>query len=339
MEEVNLKEIESKMYKYLIENDGVDYFFLLNINNFGELCAFLQDKLYELEKIYSIERPLTYDEISKIGILEKIELAKEIFKESGIDVDIESLIQDGTIDFNSFDYYNGQPSEKYKQEKLFDGHAGRKNGVDFIESENNGLITDLPTFVHEVMHYTNHPKKEGEFSLERDIFTEGLSIFMEFISCDKLEELGFSDEAKFVRNERYIVDYHSAVRCERLLKMFYVLREKYNIEKESYEECFKDNNYEKSLEQLVNVQDKLDKLEVWFSYAFGSVIATHMYVEYKKDKEFMKKVIELNSKLNEVEFGEALDIIGLTQSPKENLKFFDKAYDEMASMFLTKRTK
>lgn len=168
-----MKNIYNKLNKYL--NDICNYlekensFLLQNIQN---ICI-LNDTFLEYINNYSLDNKTVQNNLTFEDVYY---LAREIVEhiDSKYLENYDNLIQSGELDFNYENYYDDS-------ECTFIYKNGEYNKT-IININRKFNYDDVRTLVHEFIHYTNGKN----FSINRDNFSEFLSIYFEFYAIDYL---------------------------------------------------------------------------------------------------------------------------------------------------------
>ena len=106
-----IKELEQAVNDYIVKSKYYEYEFFYNISFFNDINY----QLYILVEDYLDETDISEDNLIKCSLYDLIELIKEFYKECNIDLDLDKLLKDGTIDFKFDDkviisgrnYYSG----------------------------------------------------------------------------------------------------------------------------------------------------------------------------------------------------------------------------------------
>lgn len=205
-----LDELMLHVYNRFINKDEFadtrDMFFISNID---EMKAIM-----DYEREYIIENMGDKEcEVPKISLEEVIIQVKKVLKE--IDPSGEWLnIYNEAIDNNHIIYLDKlTETEKdiLKKKIGIDSLDGISNSCFFPDNETSyimlkykGNITDIPTTVHEIVHYICRIKNNHK--MEKLILREFPSIFFEFYALNYLKKMGYDSEVLKTINDARFVD-------------------------------------------------------------------------------------------------------------------------------------
>ncbi len=146
-------------------------------------------------------------------------------------------------------------------------------------------IDDAFAFVHEYFHTTNAGDLD---SFDRDMFTEAVSIFYEFVLYDYLREKGISTEdIKSVIYSRLSNLLDNSYDLNEYLEMIYNAIDEMNID-------FDDKDFEEHKEEIQNQYEEIvDTLQ----YFISTTIALVKFYEYKKGYIKIDNMEEFNRSL------------------------------------------
>ncbi len=239
-----------------------------------------------------IEDP-NLNDLTYVGILKNIDLVKDYYKKNNINVDVDKIISNGTIEMIN------HSAEDECEHATIGGVNNYINGHKSVRVEGNGTTMDGAILVHEISHYRNQP--DTRRSQINNLFTEAIAYLEELLYVDYLEENGYKNDAKIIRrfnlnlSNRFIEDYY------KLLKMLILYKNTRDISKESFEKYYSDENtkYEDYIKELTNYTS----LHAACWDIFGFAISIYLYMEYKKNKLSQKTIdklhIAINRSLNE----------------------------------------
>lgn len=280
--EERIKEIEDLANEFFISKNALTHLVANNLFLFYKLTEILYTNLscFEKEERYEIE-PRTF---AKMTPLENIEIIKDFYKECGIDIDVDRLIEDGTIDFlfSDFDYISkGRNYYGPKREKL-------------IEACNNGIITDAVVLVHELSHYRN--QTSGGRFIAGDMLTEALAYFDELQFLDYLKRNGYEYESEAFRKYLYHICYKLARDMRAVLRIGLLYSDLGSLSKDSYEFCFgSTENYESDLEQVDACLNQGLYPQNGALYVLGYALSTYLYYENVNNPAIFSEIQKLHS--------------------------------------------
>ena len=114
-----------------------------------------------------------------------------------------------------------------------------------------------------------------------------------------------------------------------IYKILEVYKKKKSLEKEAYDQVYKHNDYNKAIKDLnAFVKDGLSIFRLSY-HLLGKCMAVYMFVRYKEDESFYKKIEQLNNSINTQELDRCLSIIDL-----KDFTDLTKKYNESIDKFL-----
>ena len=277
---------------YLNEKFGVNNrypnVFYDNLEIFYRLALFMKN-LYREEK-FPAEK---YNSFKYLGIIDSIELVKKYYKENNIDIDIDELVSDGTINFVE------QEESKY----ITKGLTHNENGKRLVEIWTQFNVFDSIVLLHELSHYKN----KGSNTQVRELFSEGIAYAEEHIYVDWLEENGFpgiKETWEIIMNacRYYFADYEY-----KNFKIYNLFDQMGNIDKDTYEYYYEDDtNYE----DIMSKFDKKFDVLTDSGYVFGYAVSDYIYDKYKKGEMTIQDIenIHIYTNMNFNKIFEALDL-------------------------------
>ena len=287
-------------YKKWFENMSFfsfNSFILDEIENLWNLSNYIYDKYIDVIKDINFQ-PHNF---SYVSLEENISLAQQFLDKNNINVSIKELIANGNIIFKKID----------------DKTAKSKDGNSYYDEDNkrvieiylNNNIIDSCILIHEIMHFLNQPESKRDFV--SDLLTESLSYGMEFIYIEELKQIKYSNDLNIFM--KFVVP--TILKCMDKVyycyKLILLYKKEKNLSLEAYNKFFNDNNYEKTIdyfEEYVKGHNLVVR-DTW--NVIGFPIAIYILETYKKDKSIIKKLMEYSEALNEKDYRECLDIIGL----------------------------
>lgn len=286
---------------YLLANN-LETLYKMSINMYQILYEVCNDNF--LEDVENTER---------ISPLMKFEIIKDYYKSNNIDVNIDKLINDGTIGFR---YVNVNDS-KYSY-SIF-GKNYYEKGKKLIDICNNGLVIDIPIIVHELSHLRNQPNN-GRGVID-DTLTEPLAIAEEFVFCDYLSSIGYSKEAHLNKKDNLFGVYQIVKKFSKILKVLLVFNRCGSFTKENYIKYFNnDLEYNELVEQIKELDINNTYLYNELYYIMGFALGIYMYEEYQKDNSFINNMKKLHIWMNEKDMYECFKVINLEDLEEEDIK-------------------
>lgn len=279
-----IKEIESLANEFFISENALTHLVANNLFLFYKLSEILCTNLSYFEKDEEYEiKPRTF---AKKTPLENIEIIKDFYKECGIDIDVDKLIEDGTIDFlfSDFDYIS--------KGRNYYGSNGEK----LINSCNNGIITDAVVLVHELSHYRN--QTSGGRFIASEMLTETLAYFDELQFLDYLKRNGYEYEAESFRKYLYHICYKLARDMCSVLRIGLLYSDLSSLSKDSYELYFgSTENYQSDLEQADACLKQGLYPQNGVLYVLGYALSTYLYYENINNPEMFSEIQKMHTLL------------------------------------------
>ena len=251
-----------------------------------------------------------YNNLHYVGIMDNIELIKEYYKINNINLDIDELINNGTINFIE------QEDRRY----VTKGLSHSINGNSLIEVWTQGNIFDSIVLIHELSHYKNRNSK----SQVRDLLTEGIAYTEEQLFVDFLEE-NYYKGIKEIWNK--IMNFYAHMCCKKAyknLKIHYLFDEMGNIDKDTYELYFDDNS---NYDEVIKDFDLYYNVQTECSYIFGTAINKYLYSEYKKGNINIQYIEKLHEIAN-YDLDVALNYLNLEELYDGNIERLIKSMEE-----------
>lgn len=281
---------------------GNNSFVFDEIENLWNLINYISNK-YEKFCYVHIDKKTSY---TKLDEKECIKLAQNFFDNHHINLNINELIQNGTIIL-----------KKKDSEKTDDFYYSTLDGSSYYDENNNrklvvvmeGTIFDCAILIHEIMHYRNQPN--GKRNFVNDLITESLSYVMELIFFeDLLDSVYNTDRSLHFRLFEKLM-YIYAYRIYYIYKIILLYKREDDISKEKYDKIFIDGKYEQALEKFEEYVSKKRSVlrDTWM--IIGLPLAIYMLDEYKKNKNFFELIEQMNIDINEKSIEECLSIINI----------------------------
>lgn len=222
-----------------------------------------------------------------------------------VDLDLNKLIDDGVIAFNSLKY---EKLVNNRRDEYLDLNGRCFNDGNSIIVENYGSLSDAVTLIHELSHYKDIPNK---YNGTRFWFTEALAITEELIAIDELNDFNlkvynFYDRLLYIKK--------CLKNITGVLPIMIVYQNFSDIEKDSYSKIFNKDLYELDMIKFLNYVNyyleknkkfnlKLDvfkQLITELKYVIGFVVAINLYKKYKLDNNYMEEIQHLHKLINEI---------------------------------------
>lgn len=287
--------------------------------------------LYLGEEIVKIINKLeidndTLDSYSKVidicNIEDIFDFVYKYNKKFNIDLDINKLISDGVIVFDSLKYEKLINNRRDENVEL-NGRCCTDGNT--IEIENYGSLSDAVTLIHELSHYKDIPNKSNE---TRFWFTEALAITEELIAVDELDDFNLK---VFNFYDRLLYIKQCLRNLNGILPIMIVFQKFGDISKESYKCIFKSDYYDHDVKIFLNYinfylkknkkynlkKDIFEQLVVELKYVIGYVVAISLYKKYKSDNNYMKEIQNLHKLLNQLDVYDFIDRMNITMDTKD----------------------
>jgi len=280
-----------------------------NFGDYANLYFFLTGLIDEFREYNDID----FKEISRVSFLDKIKLIQGFYDKYNIDINLEDIISNGTlnIEFNSLE----EVLRDNDYDLLLKGENNYINKFKTIDVYDNQLLTDSIILVHELSHYRNQP--DDKRSQVNNLLTESLAFFEELIYCDYLDEVGYQKEASVFKKNEFQNLRNSLSRLYPILGIYYLYDKTGSISKENYEFLYGNiDHYEYCLEEMFKTIELGDYNIIlnliWYMVAFA--LSIYMYISFKEDNKFLENIKNLNDNLNKISLSDALIILGLDEN-------------------------
>lgn len=242
--------------------------------------------------------------LNKSNIPFNIELIQKFYKENNISFDIEKYIREGNITIE-----NIKPKD-ITLNSIMCGKSLYSDGKNKIEIQNNSLVADSATWIHELSHFRDQPDHErNEIS---HLFTESIAYTEELIYLDYLEKKGYKKEAKLIKNLIFTSAYNYATLATSIFKVCNLLDSTGALTEENYRLYYADMNYYEHLSRI-DYSIKNDFFEIFRASIsmMGYYLSLYMYENHKEDHKFMESIQELHDDINKYDMDKCLEHIDL----------------------------
>lgn len=258
----------------------------------------------------------TLDSYSKVMNICKIqdvfEFVNKYNKKFNINLDINKLINDGIIDFDSLEYEK-MVSERRDECVELNGQCSSDRNSIIVR--NYGSLSDAVTLIHELSHYKDIPNKSNK---TRFWFTEALATTEELIAIDELDDFNlklFCFYFRLLYTKQFLRNLNG------ILPIMIVFQKLGDISKESYKCVFKCDYYEEDIKVFLNYvnfyleknkkfnlkKDVFEQLVIELKYVIGYVVAISLYKKYKLDNNYMNEIQNLHKLINELDVYDFVD--------------------------------
>ena len=263
--------------------------------------------------IINYERYVDYEKRTDMNIEEKIMLLKSFYKSLDIDMPVDKLLNDGTIDFNVIDEI-----EENDYTLGFCGYNAEDHNHFEVIIKETGKITDLFYLVHELAHYSNLQTPRSETNL---MFSESISYLMELLLADFLDKQGFTYDAASYIAETFQTIYNFTSEAFFALKVCIVYDELGSVSAENFKMMFNsDEDYDAAINSFYHSLDKdITALFMLVHYEIAMALSSYMYIQYQKDPNFIKNIMKFNESIQTKDITDALYDIDLTGYNDESI--------------------
>ena len=305
-----LEELKD-FFAYYDEDDIID-----NLEYF----LYLGEEIVKIINKLEIDRN-KLDSYSKIidvcSIQDIFEFVNKYNKKFDIDLDINKLINNGIIDFDSLEY---EKMVNEKRDECVELNGQCCSDRNSIIVRNYGSLSDAVTLIHELSHYKDIPNKSNE---TRFWFTEALAITEELIAVDELNDM---DLKLFCFYFRLLYTKQCLRNLNGILPIMIVFQNFGDTSKESYSKIFEDDLYESDIKNFLNyVNYHLEKkkkfnldesifkqLVIELKYVIGYMVAISLYKKYKLDNNYMNEIQNLHKLINELDVYDFIDRMNIS---------------------------
>lgn len=268
----------------------------------------------------------TLDSYSKVMNICKIqdvfEFVNKYNKKFNINLDINKLINDGIIDFDSLEYEK-MVSKRRDECVELDGRCCSDGNSIIVR--NYGSLSDAVTLIHELSHYKEIPNKSNK---TRFWFTEALAITEELIAVDELNDIDLKLFCFYFR----LLNTKQCLRVlNGILPIMIVFQKIGDVSKESYKCIFKCDYYDEDIKVFLKyINYYLDKnkkfglntpvfeqLVIELKYVIGYIVAISLYKKYKLDNNYMNEIQNLHKLINELDVNDFIDRMNISTGIKD----------------------
>lgn len=280
-------------------------FIIDNIDTLWKLTNYILNDFKDFNK----ENNYLNIEYPRINLNETITLTQEFFDNHNFDINIKELIKDKVLTLNknidkeTNDYYN----TKSDGISTYDENQNRFVTVNLEET-----LYDSAVLIHELLHYLNQPiSGRNETS---DLLTEAISYAGELIFFEDLNNKELTKKHNICLEKTM---YTYANNIYYIYKLINLYKTKQSLSEEKYNELYKDNNYEFTInrfEEYISNKGSIYR-DTWFM--LGLPLSIYLLEEYKKDNDNFNYIHLLNNNINKKDINECLNLINFN---KESLK-------------------
>jgi hypothetical protein len=302
----DLEKIKDAINYYFINHDCklindnlniFDYMVIKVIKTFSRYINNYEIRDYQQFNIYSIE--------------ERFKFVKNFFSINNIQFDLDKIINDGTIGFNT-ETYEKEIDNNRLYGPFFGGSSYHGNNQKkLIDVPNTGYFFDSAVLVHEISHYRNQPDEKE--SIARNIFTETLAYTEEVIFY--LQNMAKHNEECEYGIKGLIYSFHYCInKLYPVIRLFNVYYNFSDISSEYYRLLYKNSN---NYESIIATQIKAIKNNEYFNVLasvrmlIASLLVPYLTIKYQTNPLFIEKIEKLHEKMDTCSINEILKFIGL----------------------------
>ncbi len=310
-----IKKAEQTMNDYLVSNKFQDNIIYDNLLIFYMLGEILEEVLKK--KLNYLKEEIDFSKISKLPLFDKIKIVEQFYNDHNIEFDLNKHIKDGTINFLYYDPFAPIAERKNRYSTFRKGSNYYNEGKKLIDVCNNGFITDIFVFVHELSHLRNQPNN-GRNQISH-LLTETLAYTDELICLDYLKKLGYEEDVVVWKKRMFYLFYVNNFDAMNIYKMMILYKELGSLSKESYKLFYKETkNYENLIKYISQYNDKDYKLYYKSWYVMSSILSVYLYDQYKENPKFLKNILKLYENINNSSMEECLKLMNLKDFGKED---------------------
>lgn len=321
MTERDYKELNTYLNGCFIELEKSTPFLVDNLFSWVILSKQIENRLKQYELVNSaIENKLSFDEVYQKAreIVESISPKYLVY--------FDKLIESGKLDFG---YEN-----EYHDSNLF---CNSEKDIYLININRNFTYGDIINLIHEFMHYINGHSASGCISMNRDMFTEFISIYFEQYALRFLQMEGIPKE-ELNLNSRFIDTKNLASEVSYYYLILFTYFEIGPIDENSYnfiiEHCFPSAEEKKFLNELQISKEGYDRgcryiLEK-FKKAEKEYRMSILYEEEFREENFYEKVAPVIGKTYRYILGTPLAFYALKYCDMDKMVYFNDHINDEA---------
>ena len=298
MTEEKLNIILNEYIEWLsFKNDDSYKVFYMNLKMLYKICIIMANGLDIKQKDINVE------DLTEINLFDKLDMIKNFFKEVNIDIDVETLINNGSINFSTFD----KNDIKNNLIKYLKGHCQKTSNNNYdILSPNSNLILDSIITAHELGHYTC---KTDNTSLLGSLFEETSSLYAELLYYDYLNKRGYKNECDILKSIRLSKVIDISKKYIPILKILDVYITFGTLSKENYNKLYNDD-YNKVISKI-NDSELFYRIKRDLVYVVGMYMAIIMRNKFKNDYSYSQNIKNFNKNIDNMDFSEISNILDI----------------------------
>ena len=298
MTEEKLNIILNEYIEWLsFKNDDSYKGFYMNLKMLYKICIIMANGLDIKQKDINVE------DLTEINLFDKSDIIKNFFKEVNIDIDVETLINNGTINFSTFD----KNDIKNNLIKYLNGHCQKTSNNNYdILSPNSNLILDSIITAHELGHYTC---KTDNTSALGSLFEETSSLYAELLYYDYLNKHGYKNECDILKSIRLSKVIDISKKYIPILKILDVYITFGTLSKENYNKLYNDD-YNKVISKI-NDSELFYRIKRDLVYVVGMYMAIIMRNKFKNDYSYSQNIKNFNKNIDNMDFSEISNILDI----------------------------
>lgn len=305
--EETINDVKKKINEDIIKYD--EKTILKNLGYFADASTSIANLLKDyIDDIWEIDFK---EDLPIYSLNERIKFVKDFYKGINTNIDIDSLINNGTIDFMGDNYCEEIDKVRTHKPKV-SGYNFYEFDTKFttIDVENTGYFSDSIVLTHELSHYREKENMVNKSPIGY-LLTEALADAEQFIFCDYYKENHKKEVDTFLAYRLKVYYYHSCD-CAEFLIPYYFYYNYSDVSKKLYTEQFGEEYKDEFYENIVNFCEINKELKT-VQYLMASMLSPYLLKKYKEDKNFIKVLNELHENAAKYEsLEEVYKLLGLS---------------------------
>ena len=282
-----MEKLNSDINDYIVNNRYYELSSFNNLEFFINLCESLLDIIESISNYNFVNR----NDLTKCDLFTQLEHIKNFYKKNNIELDIDKLINDGTIHINFIDDYNLAARNYYDGDNNF-------KAIDFNYS---GHLIDSTSLVHELSHYRN--QTDNNRTVINDFMTEGLAFYDELLYGFYLIDNGFIEDGNFVIKTFLDICYLCVGDNLAIFKIIHLFNTLGSVNEENYKLLYNDEYYEDSAKFTKGIlEDSKNKYLLYKNlyYTYGYYVVLNLFDKYF-DKDY-SEIDRVYSTINDMDY-------------------------------------
>ncbi len=278
---------------------------------YKNIVDLLKDSLEEAKNM-----DFNLETITRMTLENKIANLNDFYQKEHIDINVNELISNGTINFISYENYLVGCN-------YYDGNHR------VIDVSNNGLLMENEILVHELSHYQNQTfNGRGEVN---NMLTEALAYFEGLVYLDYLKDIGYELDALELKKYFILMLQQELKKCYGLLKMLWCFSNMGTITKKDYQYFYNSqDNEEITTDYLENLKYFYQSYQnnfpiyrdIWL--ILTGLLTPYMYNQSQLDESFKRTIRQLNTEINVLSLDDVLKKLGIDDI---NGEIFDLSFE------------